>query len=113
MSHPIEKPILKKLAKGKHKIDGRIDLHGMTQDRARSALLNFLQLAQAADYRMILVITGKGNEGMGVLRQRVPDWLSIPPFNAMVNGFRQSHVSHGGEGALYVRIRRGPDRKRR
>jgi len=110
ISNPIEKPILRKLAKGRQSIDARLDLHGMTQDRARSALLEFLQLAQAVDHRIVLVITGKGNAGLGILKQRVPDWLSIPPFTNLVNGFRESHVSHGGEGALYVRIRRNKNR---
>ena len=105
-AHPIEKPILKKLAKGKKSIDARIDLHGMTQDRAKQALLDFLQLSMTAEHRVVLVITGKGNAGLGVLRQRVPQWLSLPPFTEFVNGFTESHVSHGGSGALYVRIRR-------
>jgi len=110
--NPIEDKIAKKLAKGKQHIDGRIDLHGQTQDRARSSLLDFLSLAQAADHRIVLVITGKGNAGTGILKQRVPDWLSMSPFSALVNGYRISHISHGGEGALYVRIRRSKGRRR-
>ncbi len=105
-THPIEDNIAKKLAKGRLPIDIRIDLHGMTQDRARLALLDFLQMAQRADYRIVLVITGKGNEGKGVLRQNVPNWLHLKEFSALINGFRDSHISHGGEGALYVRIRK-------
>ncbi len=105
-SHPIEERIAKKLARGRLPIDSRIDLHGMTQDRARFALLDFLQMAQRADHRIVLVITGKGNEGRGILRQAVPDWLHLPVFNSLVNGFRISHASHGGEGALYVRLRK-------
>jgi len=106
VSNPIEQRIIQKLARGRQKIDSRIDLHGMTQDRARFALLDFLQMAQSADHRIVLVITGKGNEGMGVLRRNVPLWLTAPPFLPIVNGFREAHLSHGGEGALYVRIRR-------
>ncbi|MEE9313901.1 MAG: Smr/MutS family protein [Rhizobiaceae bacterium] len=105
-SHPIEEHIAKKLAKGRLPIDSRIDLHGMTQDRARFALLDFLQMSQRADYRIILVITGKGNDGQGVLRQNVPNWLGLPEFSSMINGFRTSHISHGGDGALYVRLRK-------
>ena len=112
-SHPIEDRIAHKLAKGRQSIDSRIDLHGMTQDRARFALLDYLQMAQRADHRIVLVITGKGNEGQGVLRRAVPDWLHLPVFQSLVNGFRASHISHGGEGALYVRIRKpsGRDKK--
>lgn len=111
-SHPIEERVMRNLAKGRLSIDSRIDLHGMTQDRARFALLDFLQMSQTADHRIILVITGKGNEGTGVLRRNVPIWLSAPPFTALVNGFRESHISHGGEGALYVRVRKPAGRRR-
>lgn len=105
-SHPIEDRTLKRLAKGRQQIDSRIDLHGMTQDRARFALLDFLQMAQRCDHRMVLVITGKGNEGRGVLRQQVPNWFNLPEFSPYVNGVKQAHLSHGGDGALYVRVRK-------
>lgn len=105
-SHPLESRLVKNIAKGRRQIDGRIDLHGMTQDRARHALFDFLQLSQQADYRIVLVITGKGNEGRGVLRRMVPQWLALPAFLPLVNGYREAHTGHGGEGALYVRLRR-------
>lgn len=105
-NHPLEQRLLKKLARGRQTIDARIDLHGMTQDRARFALLDFLQMAQRADHRIVLVITGKGSEGRGVLRRNVPEWLKLPQFAACVNGVQTAHVSHGGEGALYVRVRK-------
>ncbi|MDD9908267.1 MAG: Smr/MutS family protein [Ahrensia sp.] len=98
--------MFKKLAKGKQKIDGRIDLHGMTQERARIALLDFLQASQGQERRIVLVITGKGKSGEGVLRRMVPQWLSLPAFLPLVNGFREASIGHGGEGALYVRLRR-------
>lgn len=110
VSHPIDAPVLKKLVQGRLNIDARIDLHGMSQDRARFALYDFLQMAQRADQRLVLVITGKGNEGRGILRTNVPLWLGLPGFTNLVNGFRQSHPSHGGEGALYVRIRKPSNR---
>lgn len=103
---PLEDKTLRQLAKGKKNIDSRIDLHGMTQDRARAALLDFLQMAQRAGHRIVLVITGKGERGQGILRQSVPRWLDTPAFAGVVNGYRNAHVSHGGEGALYVRLRR-------
>ena len=105
-SHPIEERVVKNLGKGRLPIDARIDLHGMTQDRARYALLDFLQMAQRADHRIVLVITGKGDQGRGVLRMNVPRWLSLPAFSQLVNGYRESQSTHGGEGALYVRIRK-------
>ena len=56
----------------------------------------------------MLVITGKGTAGgeRGVLRRQVPQWLSLPEFRTFVIGFEEAHIGHGGEGALYVRIRR-------
>ncbi|MEN0041619.1 MAG: Smr/MutS family protein [Pseudomonadota bacterium] len=111
-SHPIEEPVYKKLGKGRQQVDSRIDLHGMTQDRARFALQDFLQMAQQADDRIVLVITGKGNDGTGVLRRNVPQWLDLPQFRSVVNGVRPAHASHGGEGALYVRIRKPRSRMR-
>jgi DNA-nicking Smr family endonuclease len=100
-----------KLSRGRSEIDARIDLHGMTQLRAHRALLSFLQRAHADGATFVLVITGKGKVGgteeeRGVLRRQVPNWLNLPEFRALVVGFEEAHIGHGGEGALYVRIRR-------
>jgi DNA-nicking Smr family endonuclease len=100
-----------KLSRGRSEIDARIDLHGMTQLRAHRALLSFLQRAHADGVTFVLVITGKGKVGgaeeeRGVLRRQVPNWLGLPEFRALVVGFEEAHIGHGGEGALYVRIRR-------
>lgn len=83
-----------------------LDLHGMDQDRARSALMRFLVQAQAEGERAVLVITGKGSRGDGVLRRRTPEWLSDPPLRAVVAGVSEAHRRHGGEGALYVALKR-------
>jgi DNA-nicking Smr family endonuclease len=100
-----------RLSRGRSEIDARIDLHGMTQLRAHRVLLSFLQRAHADGATFVLVITGKGKVGgteeeRGVLRRQVPNWLSLPEFRALVVGFEEAHIGHGGEGALYVRIRR-------
>jgi len=100
-----------RLSRGRNEIDARIDLHGMTQTRAHRALLGFLQRAHHEGHTFVLVITGKGKVGgseteRGVLRRQVPQWLSLPEFRTLVVGFEEAHVGHGGEGALYVRIRR-------
>jgi DNA-nicking Smr family endonuclease len=100
------------LARGKTAIGGRIDLHGMTQAQAHDALLHFLRRYQAEGAKFVLVITGKGSAGAvargerGVLRRQVPLWLGLPEFRACVLGFDVANVGHGGEGALYVRLRR-------
>jgi DNA-nicking Smr family endonuclease len=98
------------LSRGKKQIDARLDLHGMTQTRAHHALSGFLQRAHQDGLTFVLIITGKGKTGAeqerGVLRRQVPHWLSLPEFRALVVGFEEAHIGHGGEGALYVRIRR-------
>jgi DNA-nicking Smr family endonuclease len=99
------------LSRGKTDIDARLDLHGMTQNRAHQALFAFLQRANSHGLTFVLVITGKGRvtgpeSERGVLRRQVPLWLSLPEFRSLVVGFEEAHIGHGGEGALYVRIRR-------
>jgi DNA-nicking Smr family endonuclease len=100
------------LARGKMEIGGRIDLHGMTQAQAHDALLHFLRRYQAEGAKFVLVITGKGSPGAvargerGILRRQVPLWLALPEFRACVLGFDIAHLGHGGEGALYVRLRK-------
>jgi DNA-nicking Smr family endonuclease len=98
-----------RLSKGRSEIDARLDLHGMTQTRAHGRLLAFLQRAHHDGLTFVLVITGKGVAGdteRGVLRRQVPQWLALPEFRTLVVGFEEAHIGHGGEGALYVRIRR-------
>jgi DNA-nicking Smr family endonuclease len=99
------------LSRGRKEIDARLDLHGMTQTRAHRALSGFLQRAHSEGLSFVLIITGKGKtmgpeSERGVLRRQVPQWLNLPEFRALVVGFDEAHIGHGGEGALYVRIRR-------
>jgi DNA-nicking Smr family endonuclease len=99
------------LSRGRKEIEARLDLHGMTQARAHRALLSFLHRAHQDGLTFVLVITGKGKISgaeaeRGVLRRQVPQWLSQPEFRNLVVGFEAAHIGHGGEGALYVRIRR-------
>lgn len=105
---PLGKRERTKLSRGRSEIDARLDLHGMTQMRAHRALSGFLQRAHHDGLTFVLVITGKGRTGgeSGVLRRQVPEWLSLPEFRAFVVGFEEASIGHGGEGALYVRIRR-------
>jgi len=107
---PIGRRERSQLSRGRKEIDARLDLHGMTQTRAHRALSAFLQRAQGDGLTFVLIITGKGKMGAeserGVLRRQVPQWLGLPEFRSLVVGFEEAHIGHGGEGALYVRIRR-------
>ena len=108
-----DRRLRQRVARGHAEIDVRLDLHGMTQRRAHTALLHFLNQAQARDAKIALVVTGKGSGGptgieRGVLRRQVPLWLALPEFRRFIVSFEQAHGSHGGEGALYLRLRRRP-----
>lgn len=99
----------RRLKRGVQKINARLDLHGLTKDEAYTALLSFLKTNYENNKRFVLVITGKGrkhHEQSGVLRHTVPSWLAILPFSEMVTGFSVALPQHGGEGALYVRLRK-------
>jgi DNA-nicking Smr family endonuclease len=109
---PLQRRQKQRLARGVEPIDARLDLHGKTQREAHAALLRFLRRAQTDGARFVLVITGKGTPARdnwierGVLKRQVPLWLQLPEFRPYVTAFEQAHVGHGGEGALYVRLRR-------
>jgi DNA-nicking Smr family endonuclease len=108
---------LKKIKRGKSKPEARVDLHGMTLDRAHPALISFILSSQAAGRRLVLVITGKGRSshdasfGMapyarGVLNRQVPQWLAQPPLAHVVLQVSPAHLRDGGDGAYYVFLRR-------
>jgi DNA-nicking Smr family endonuclease len=106
---PLDRRARQRVARGREPIDGRMDLHGLTQSEAHAALSRFLHAASARGLRLVLIITGKGGRGdgeRGVLRRQVPQWLALPEFRDLVIGFEDAHIAHGGEGALYVRLRR-------
>lgn len=111
---PIEPGLRKRLQRGHLPIDATLDLHGLTQDEARAALLRFLPARAARGDRTILVITGKGLkktgylqiEQKGILRAMLPGWLRDPALAPLVAGVEPAHQSHGGEGAFYVRLKR-------
>jgi DNA-nicking Smr family endonuclease len=105
---PLGRRLRQRVARGAEPIDARFDLHGLTQAEAHAALSRFLHSASARGARLVLIITGKGRRGgeAGVLRRQVPLWLALPEFRDLVIGFEDAHIAHGGEGALYVRLRR-------
>jgi DNA-nicking Smr family endonuclease len=118
---PFDPRAAQRIARGRREIDARLDLHGMRQSDAHAALRAFLARCQAEGYRHVLIITGKGinleaderrdfwtSERRGVLRRLVPHWLSEPSMRTHVVSFTESAVKHGGSGALYVTIRKGP-----
>ena len=103
-----------KLRRGKIEPEARLDLHGMTSERAHAALVGFLVDAHARGLRLVLVITGKGRAGAdtmvperhGILRHSLPHWLAAPPLVGRILEVTPAHARHGGSGAFYVYLRR-------
>jgi DNA-nicking Smr family endonuclease len=95
-----------RIARERDPIVARLDLHGYDQDRARQALESFLRRAWDEGLRSVLVITGKGVQGDGILRRSAPEWLAAPHLAEIVAGVSEAHRRHGGEGALYVALKR-------
>jgi len=105
----MDKSTAQKLKRGQMPIEGRLDLHGMTQQQAHSALDEFIDHAYHAGKRCVIVITGKGGvskENKGVLRQRTPAWLNLPQNRSKILGFTAAQPKDGGSGALYVLLKR-------
>lgn len=106
--YPLERPVEKKLAKGRLQLEARIDLHGMFQSEAHALLHAFIQRAHERGLRHVLVITGKGASmgSDGALKRAVPMWFSKPEFRHLISSYETAAQNHGGDGALYVRLTR-------
>ncbi|MDO9441923.1 MAG: Smr/MutS family protein [Beijerinckiaceae bacterium] len=111
---PIERRLKQRISRGRVDIEASVDLHGMRQDEAHAALRHFLLRARQNQAKIVLVVTGKGRSPTGghdgwvergILRRVVPIWLSAPDLRHIVLGFEEATLSHGGSGALYVRLR--------
>ena len=111
----------RKLATGRLAIEARLDLHGLRQSEAHRALRAFLLACHGKGLRNVLVITGKGGPAdddaatspdiwdrrdRGILKRNVPRWLAEPELRSLVVGYTTAHARHGGEGALYLQLRR-------
>lgn len=105
---PADRGRERRVQRGQVEIDYRLDLHGYTHDAAMAALQRFVQRAHADGARVLLVITGNGRGGEGVLKRSLPLWLAKPPLSTVVAGVAKAHRSHGGAGAAYLFLRRKP-----
>ncbi len=95
-----------RLRRGRLPIEGRVDLHGMTREEAWRELIAFTERMQSKGARCVLVITGRGIRTGGILRRAVPRWLESPPLRERVLSYAPARIEHGGEGALYLLLRR-------
>lgn len=95
-----------RIKRGQKKIEARLDLHGLRQEEAHDRLIAFVEKSCAAQKRLLLVITGKGERGQGVLRQNVPRWLKDSHFSSKILMIEPAQIKDGGSGAFYVFLRR-------
>jgi DNA-nicking Smr family endonuclease len=103
---PQDRGAERRVRRGRVEIGGTLDLHGHNQDTGRAALARFLGAAHARGARTVVVITGVGRSGQGVLKRRLPEWLAERDLRPLVSGFAQAHRTHGGEGAYYIFLKR-------
>ena len=113
----IHRRLEQKMSRGQIKIDSTLDLHGMNQEEAKDATINFVRMAKKNNLNIVLIITGKGiskdnaNDGYrtrfarGVLNQNLPNWLKLPQIRNDINGYRYANLKHGGEGAYYILLK--------
>ena len=113
----IHRRLEQKMSRGQIKIDSTLDLHGMTQEEAKNATVNFVRMAKKNNLNIVLIITGKGvSKGntndeyrtryeRGVLNQNLPNWLKLPQIRDDINGYKYANTRHGGEGAYYILLK--------
>ncbi len=108
----LDAPLRKRLKRGRAEIEGRLDLHGMRQEQAHQTLRHFIIGAQARGARVVMVVTGKGGSmasdahERGILRRMTPLWLQAADLHPLIIGIEAAAPHHGGEGALYIHLRR-------
>ncbi len=98
--------IEKNMSLGEIVIEARLDLHGKTEQEAHEALIVFIEAQHKRGRRMVLVITGKGKDGLSALRQNLPRWCDVSPLADSILAVRTAAITHGGEGAYYILLRK-------
>ena len=102
----IDRSSARRMQRGQVLLEDRLDLHGLSQEQAHTRLNAFINQASQQNFRQVLVITGKGRDGHGVLRQKVPSWLKESPLCHYINAISYAQPKDGGKGALYIRLKR-------
>ena len=102
----LDRTTRRKLSRGNLPVEARLDLHGHNAQQAETRLRAFIQQSVSLGHRCVLVITGKGVRGEGVLRRHVPFWLKQPPLGGVVLAISDATPKDGGAGAIYVMLRR-------
>ena len=102
----IDRLSARRMQRGQVPIEDRLDLHGLSQEQAHKKLNVFISRAVQQNLRHVLIITGKGRDGHGILRQKVPAWLKDAPLCHHLIAISYAQPRDGGKGALYIRLKR-------
>ena len=102
----IDRTSARRLQRGQVPIEDRLDLHGLSQEQAQKEIKDFIGTAVRKNFRHVLIITGKGRDGHGILREKVPEWLKDAPLCHHLNAISYAQPKDGGKGALYIRLKR-------
>ena len=95
----------KRIRRGQQTYSAALDLHGHSLDSAWAILPSFLSQQRRSGARCVLIITGKGKQGEGVLRRHFLQWLDTSQARDLISGYASAHNKHGGSGAWYVFLR--------
>ncbi len=102
----IDRTSARRMQRGQVPIEDRLDLHGLSQEQAQKEVKAFIGSAVQKNFRHVLIITGKGRDGHGILREKVPEWLKDAPLCYHLNAISYAQPKDGGTGALYIRLKR-------
>ncbi|MDX2113952.1 MAG: Smr/MutS family protein [Alphaproteobacteria bacterium] len=102
----LDKRNAERFRKGEMALEAMLDLHGMTYEKANAALARFIETSYMRQKRALLIITGKGTRGEGVLKSALPGWLNHDDIRPMVLAVSPAKAKHGGSGAYYVLLKR-------
>ena len=110
----LEKNTLKKIRRGKLRIESKLDLHGFTVEESKEKVFEFILRNYKFEKRLLLIITGKGKllpvsegwRGTGKLKENVPLWLRSAQLSKYILWFDSAKPENGGEGALMIYLKK-------
>ena len=102
----LSKKNIRDFNKGNVFIENKLDLHGFNQEDAKNLLEDFINQSIENGKRLILIITGKGKEGEGVIKNNIISWLNNKSLRNKILAVNHASKKHGGSGAIYILLRK-------
>ena len=102
----LSKKNIKDFSKGNVFIENKLDLHGFNLIEAKNLLKDFITQSVKNNKRLILVITGKGKEGEGIIKNNIVSWLNTKDLRNKILAVNYASKKHGGTGAIYILLRK-------